>query len=399
MNVTAATLADAQTMRHADREWLSLALMQARNQTLAWLALFERHAQAPAPQPATQFEPPLWLAGHAGWQQERWIARNLQRGRGAAADATAAPLASIEPAADDWWSETALVDRARWWAAPPTSEATRAYLAETLDVTLELLHGAAPDDSALHAFRAALFNEDALLRRFVALAQAQRIEAALGLLPERRRLVWREPLHFAAQHWSLGSPPGGYVPGNEQWAHDEAVPDFEIDAQALPWSQYAEFVEDGGYDEPRWWGAPGWQWLQASGRRTPRDVEQLRRGVLLRRFGRVLRAPAGEPVSMVSWFEAQAWCRWAGRRLPTEVEWELAASRGASRGFVWGEVPEWVAGHARAWPGGAAPTDTALSVQRGCSWFEPRRLAHPKARRFVAAERDEGFVGFRSCAA
>jgi formylglycine-generating enzyme required for sulfatase activity len=107
--------------------------------------------------------------------------------------------------------------------------------------------------------------------------------------------------------------------------------------------------------------------------------------------------PAIEPASMVAWFEADAWCRWAGRRLPTEIEWELAASRGRSRGFAWGEVPEWVAGHARAWPGGAR-VDGALRVQRGVAWFEPRRLAHPKARRFVAADRDEGGAGFRSCA-
>jgi len=60
-------------------------------------------------------------------------------------------------------------------------------------------------------------------------------------------------------------------------------------------------------------------------------------------------------------------------------------------------VPEWVAGHARAWPGGAA-VDAGLQVQRGLAWFEPRRLAHPKARRFVAADRDEGFAGLRSCA-
>ena len=397
MNDAATQLADAQAMRHADPEWLSLALMQSRNQTLAWLALFERHADAPSPHPAAFFEPALWLAGHAAWRQERWIARNVQRGRGTAADAARAPLASIEPNADAWWSADALADRAHWSAAPPPFDATRAYLAETLELTLELLHGAAADDASLHVYRAALFDEDALLRRFVALAQASRIEAALRLLPPRRLHALREPLLFAAQRWWLGSPRSGYVPANEQWAHEDAVPEFEIDAQAVVWSQYAEFVEDGGYDEPRWWCDAGWAWLQQSQRRTPRDVEQLRHGVLLRRFGQLQRAPAQEPVSMVAWFEADAWCRWAGRRLPTEIEWELAASRGLSRGFVWGQVPEWVAGHAHAWPGGEA-ADGTLRVQRGVAWFEPRRLAHPKARRFVAADRDEGFAGFRSCA-
>ena len=399
MNTTAATLADAERMRHADAEWLSLALMQSRNQTLAWLALFERHATAPPPQPAGFFEPALWLAGHVGWRQERWIARNLHRAQGGAADAERVPLASIEPGADTWWSTDALAERARWLAAPPTFEATQAYLAETLDLTLDLLRRTALDDDGLHVFRAALFEEDALQRRFVALAQAQRLEAAAARLPERRLHALREPLAFAPQRWSLGSPRGGYVPANEQWSHDEALPGFEIDAQAVAWSQYAEFVEDGGYDELRWWNAEGWSWLQSCERRSPRDVEQLRHGVLLRRFGRLQRAPAIEPVTMVSWFEAEAWCRWAGRRLPTEIEWELAASRGASRGFVWGDVPEWVGGHARAWPGGAPVAEGAWRVQRGVAWFEPRRLAHPKARRFVAAERDEGFAGFRSCSA
>ncbi len=399
MSDTAATLADAERMRHADREWLSLALMQSRNQTLAWLALFEGHPAAAAPQPAAFFEPALWLAGHAGWRQERWIARNVQRSRGPLADAARAPLASIEPEADVWWSSEALTDRARWAAAPPSFEATRAYLAETLEITLDLLQSAATDDASLHVFRAALFDEDAVQRRFVALAQAQRLQAAAALLPERRLHTQREPLVFAAQRWALGSPPGGYVPGNEQWAHDEAVPEFEIDAQAVVWAQYAEFVEDGGYDEPRWWSPAGWQWLLQCQRRSPRDVEQLRHGVLLQRFGQLQRAPAVEPATMLSWFEAEAWCLWAGRRLPTEIEWELAASRGASRGFVWGQVPEWVAGRARAWPGGATVGVATWRVQRGVAWFEPRRLAHPKARRFVAAERDEGFAGFRSCAA
>ena len=397
MNDSAAALADAQRMRLADREWLSLALIQSRNQTLAWLALFEQHARAAEALPAANFEPALWLAGHAGWRQERWIARNVERGRGEQSDALRAPLASIEPNADAWWSPAALADRAAWAASPPPYDSTRAYLAETLEITLDMLPRAADSDDGLHAYRAALFDEDALQRRFVALAQAQRIEGAAALVPERRLHALREPLAFEAQHWLLGSPRGGYVPANEQWAHDEAVPAFEIDAQAVVWSQYAEFIDDGGCDDPRWWSDAGWAWLQHSERRTPRDVEQMRSGVLLRRFGRLQRAPAVEPAAMLSWFEADAWCRWARRRLPTEIEWELAASRGASRGFVWGEVPEWVAGRSRAWPGGAL-VEGERRVQRGVAWFEPRRLAHPKARRFVAADRDEGFAGFRSCA-
>jgi gamma-glutamyl hercynylcysteine S-oxide synthase len=376
---TGAALHDAHAMRHAGRELLSLALMHARNRSLAWLAALEAQPDA------------AWLAGHAGWWQERWIARNVERARGAAADAERAPLASIEPVADACWA------RASADAAAPSLPDLRAYLAETLEVTLELLGRSDESDDALHWFRAALFEEDMLVLRFAALAQRQRVAVA-HMLPERVRRPLRAPLWFAAQRWTLGSPPGGYVPAIERGAHEEPVPEFEIDAQAVSWQQFAEFVQDGGYDEPAHWSEAGAAWLHAQGRRTPRDVEQLRHGVLVQRFGQLVRAPAGEPASMLSWHEADAWCRWAGRRLPTEVEWELAASRGASRGFVWGDVPEWTAGRARAWPGGPAVADTAQRVQRGLAWLEPRRLAHPKARRFVAAEDDDGFAGFRSCA-
>jgi formylglycine-generating enzyme required for sulfatase activity len=375
-----AALHDAHAMRHADRELLSLALMHARNRTLAWLAALER---APAA---------AWLAGRAGWWQERWIARNLERARGAAADVLRAPLASIEPEADARWAQP---DVAASEELP--LPALRAYLGETLDITLDLLGHAEDGDDGLHWFRAALFEEDALVLRFAALAQQQRIGVA-PLLPERVRRPVRTPVWFAAQRWSLGSAPGGYVPAPERWAHDEAVPEFEIDAQPVTWQQFAEFVADGGYDDPSFWDEAGTQWLQTQQRRTPRDVEQLRHGVLLQRFGQLVRAPAGEAASMLSWHEAHAWCRWAGRRLPTEVEWELAASRGASRGVTWGDVPEWTAARARAWPGGPAVADATLRVQRGTAWLEPRRLAHPKARRFVAPDQDDGFAGFRSCA-
>jgi gamma-glutamyl hercynylcysteine S-oxide synthase len=371
-----AALHDAQAMRHADRELLSLALMQSRNRTLAWLALLERVDDA------------CRVAGRIGWWQERWIARNVQRARGASA--TRAPLASIEPMADTWWGGAAD-------GPAPDGPTVRSYLEATLDATLELLALADGDDDALHWFRAALFEEDAGVLHFAVLAHREGLTRARALLPERTLRPVRPPLWLAARRWPLGSARGGYVPCNEQWAHDEAVPEFEIDAQAVTWAQYAEFVEDGGYDDERWWSESGRAWLRDSGRRTPRDVEQLRHGVLLQRFGQLVRAPAGEAVSMLTWHEADAWCRWAGRRLPTEIEWELAAATGASRGLVWGDVPEWTAGRARAWPGGDPVGDPALRVQRGVAWLEPRRLAHPKARRFTGAHDDTTWAGFRSC--
>jgi formylglycine-generating enzyme required for sulfatase activity len=300
----------------------------------------------------------------------------------------------MDPEADAWWAEPPS-DPA---ASIPSADTVRAYLGATLEITLDLLDGAAEDDAALHFFRAALFEEDALVRRFVALAQARGVAAARSLLPARSLRPARAAVGWPSQRWRLGSERGGFVPAEERWAHEESVPEFEIDAQPVTWSQFAEFVEDGGYDEREHWSEPGWQWLQADGRRTPRDVEQMRGGVLLQRFGRLVRVPAGEAIAGLTAHEADAWCRWAGRRLPTEIEWELVASQGASRGITWGDVAEWTAGRAHAWPGGPSVVAAGARVQRAAAWFEPRRLAHPKARRFVAPERDDGFAGLRSCA-
>ena len=184
------------------------------------------------------------------------------------------------------------------------------------------------------------------------------------------------------------------------------MPGFEIDSQAVTWSQYAEFVEDGGYDDARWWSAAGWQWVQREGRRVPRHVDQLRQGVLQRRFGALVHLPMHQPVVHVSWYEADAWCRWAGRRLPTEVEWEAAAHAGATRGFRWGEVWEWTATTFRGYPGFRAdpyrdysqPWFGTHKVLRGASFATSDRMRHLKYRNFYRPERDDLFCGFRSCA-
>lgn len=404
---SAADIHDPQAMRRAGADLLSLALMEARNHTLAWLTSFDGVV---IDEPPVGFDPPWWLAGQAAWFQEYWIARHVQRGRGAAGDPAGPRLASIDPRADQRFDPAQTPRDGRWRQPAPGLDDLRGYLAGTLEATLELLEKAGDDDEALYFYRLALLHEDRLGESLAALAQAldlpaERQQGRWPPLPVRAR---REPLWFPAQRVQLGSAAGGLVPDNELGAHEVALPAFEIDAQPLSWAEYAEFVDDGGYDERACWTDAGWDWVTATARRAPRYVEQFTGGVLLRRQGRLQRAPGAQTALHLSWYEADAWCRWAGRRLPTEAEWLLAAQSAGGRGFAWGDVFEWTAERARAWPGqrdGPARLDAlpapalGARVLRGASFVTPLRGRHPQARRFAAPEQDALFAGFRSCAA
>jgi formylglycine-generating enzyme required for sulfatase activity len=374
-------LDDAVGMRRAGRGLLSLALLDSRNHLLSRLAMDD------GPEA-------LRLAARAGWYQEYWLSRHVQRSRGETCDPAGLRLAGIEPAADGWLQPDGPL---------PTPETVRAYLADTLELTLDLLAApgeAAEDDAALHFYRCSLLHEDRLGETL-----AQRLRPGAPAARPARSALW-----LPAQRWMLGSVPGGFVPHPERWAHEVAVPEFEIDAQAVDWAAYLEFASDGGYDRPEFWSEAGWNWLQRDGRRAPGQVEQMHDGVLVARghgaSAGLRRVALHQPVMHVSRHEAEAWCRWAGRRLPTEPEWELAASQGAGRGFVWGEVWEWVAGSARLWPGAGKPApgspDAAPAegqgVLRGASFVTRGRWRLPKARRFAAVEDDTLFCGFRSCA-
>jgi iron(II)-dependent oxidoreductase len=195
--------------------------------------------------------------------------------------------------------------------------------------------------------------------------------------------------------------------------HEVAVPEFEIDAQVVTWAQFVEFVDDGGYDRAELWQPLGWQWVQnkaaGEGRRGPRYVDQIgvaSGAVMQTRFGTLQRMLGGQPVMHVTWWEADAWCRWAGRRLPAEVEWEVAAHNAARRGFRWGEVWEWTGTTFHAYPGFIAdpyrdysePWFGTHKVLRGASFATRARMKNPKYRNFYLPGRDDIFAGFRSCA-
>ena len=418
-------------MRGANRELLSLALMDARNHTLHLFGQFQsalEDVDFVVPQLAT-VNPPLWELGHVGWFQEWWIGRNMQRALGTRCEPTHARLASIEPNADRWWDSSQVPHDSRWALALPDVQHIKAYLLDTLESTLDLLEKADDSHDALYFYRLCLFHEDMHGEALVYTAQT------LGLNLDRplqetfspAPMSVREPMLIPATVWKMGSDPTmGFVFDNETPQHAVQVPEFEIDAQAVTWAQYVEFVDDGGYDRMELWHADGWQWLQkqaiTEGRRGPRYVEQIgvsSGSVMQTRFGQQRRMLGNQPAMHMTWWEADAWCRWAGRRLPAEVEWEVAAHTAARRGFRWGDVWEWMGTTFRPYSGdssvaggiarGAAfsadpyveysqPWFGTHKVLRGASFASRARMKSPKYRNFYLPERDDIFCGFRSCA-
>ena len=414
---------DYDRLRTAGRDVLSLALIDSRNRTLRWAAAIEAALGSEGlrrltPQaPRDELDPPLWTLGHLAWFQEFWIARNVQRRRGERVEAGAARLASVFVDADRWYEPRALPKRERWAAADglPDAATTRQYLVDTLEATLDLLANEPEEsDATLYFYRLCVLREDMQAEAFAVLAQSVGFapdgdgKASASAAPVRGSAsAGRPPLALPATRWRLGFEGAGFAFDHERQAHVVAIPEFEIDAQAVNWAQYGEFVEDGGYDDASHWSEAGWRWAQAQGRRSPRHVDQLRHGVLQRRFGQLARVPGNEAVAHVSHHEAEAWCRWAGRRLPGEAEWEAAAHQGASRGFRFGSVWEWTATTFRPFPGFVASGWRVASalpfgsskVLRGGSAATPQRLRSARLRNFASPDADAGFFGFRSCAA
>ena len=111
---------------------------------------------------------------------------------------------------------------------------------------------------------------------------------------------------------------------NERPAHVVDVPAFRIGRVPVTNAEWREFIDDGGYREPRWWSDRGWAHRQEAGLTAPKFWKT---GDGTRtRFGHVEDIPGDEPVQHVTYFEAEAYAAWAGARLPTEVEWEKACA-------------------------------------------------------------------------
>ena len=397
---------DARDPRRADAAWLAVALRSSREDTLHTFTALERSlAEFTVPQQET-LNPPLWELGHIGWFQEFWIGRNPLRFVGAAADPDVARLPGVRPRCDALYDSSKVAHDTRWSLPLPDADATRADLAEQLEGTLAWLREARGGDAALYFFRLALFHED--MHHEAALYMAQSLGVAIdnprwqpAALPDGDG----RQLSFDAGPWLLGNTGPGFAFDNELAAHRVELPATSIDSRVTRWAEFLPFVEAGGYAQPQWWDEEGAAWIAAEHPQAPRYLRQDGATWQQWRHGRWRALDLRLPACHLTAHEANAWCRWAGRRLPTEAEWERAAIE-RPRDFAWGQVWEWTASPFLPYPGFephpyrdySAPWFGTRRVLRGASFMTQPRMRHPRYRNFFMAQRNDIPAGFRSCA-
>ncbi|HSO95293.1 MAG TPA: SUMF1/EgtB/PvdO family nonheme iron enzyme, partial [Acidimicrobiia bacterium] len=205
----------------------------------------------------------------------------------------------------------------------------------------------------------------------------------------------------------LGTDVEPWAYDNERPAHGVRVAPFHIDRTPVTNEAYQAFVDDGGYDTPTWWTTEGWAWRSEARLVAPQGWCRERARWTVQRFGHREDLTPGEPVQHVCWYEADAFARWSGKRLPTETEWEYAASwdpSGTKRRHPWGGDEPTPAranlGRLRlgpdpvdAHPSGATPSGVLAMVGDVWEWTSTRLSGYPGFVSFPYREYSEVFFG------
>jgi iron(II)-dependent oxidoreductase len=413
---------------------LAAALEDARRRSLGIYAHLDL-AQIDIPCIAI-VNPPLWELAHIAWFQEYWCLRHRPG---------AAPGPSMLEGADALFNSSTVAHDSRWQLPYPPANVLRDYMDDTLEATLEALARAPAGER--YFFQLALLHEDmhgeALLMTLQTLGLPAPHLAAEE--PARARVEAARDIAFAGGEFMLGTPrhERAFVFDNEKWAHRVRVDAFAMASLPVLQGDFIAFTEDGGYGRRELWTGDGWAWREAQARQAPRDWKREGGGWSARRFDRRVSVDASAPMVHASLHEAQAWCRWAKRRLPTEAEWECAARNGgADDRFPWGDAPmaegealdyrrsgpscaarepaparsglrlllggvwEWTSSPFAPYPGFrpdpyrdySEPWFHSHYVLRGGSFATRSRLVHNRFRNFYLPGRDDVFAGFRTCA-
>jgi iron(II)-dependent oxidoreductase len=393
--------------------------------------------------------PLLWEIGHVAWFQEKWVLRR----DGRAKPLRAAAEAHYDAAADALYDSAAVPHATRWDLPLPSREETFAYLTAVRNRVVEQLRQGEADRETVYFTLLSVFHEDMHTEAFTYTRQTLGCPApSLGVGGEEGRTE-AGPLpgdvEIPGGTFRLGAEADEpFVFDNEKWAHPVEVRPFAIARAPVTQAEFAAFVEEGGYRERRFWSAEGWRWREQAEADHPVYWRREAPGRWRRRdFDRWVPLEPHRPVLHVNWYEAEAYCRWAGRRLPTEAEWEAAAGGldGRKRRFPWGEGPpapvqanldwqamgcadvaafpagdspfgcrqmignvwEWTASDFLPYPGFvadpyreySAPWFGTHKVLRGGCWATRSRLLRNTWRNFYRPERRDVWAGFRTCAA
>jgi iron(II)-dependent oxidoreductase len=386
-------------LRSSGKRELAAALRATRARTFRVLEnLLPQQWRVPM---LAEINPPLWELGHIGWFAEHWCLR-WREGR-----VVAPPML---PRADDWYDSRTVAHGTRWQLDLPDFPRTQDYLTRSLHQVLERLEASADKAEQLYPFRLALFHEDMHIEALCYMHQTLAYDAPAGLAaPDRRPATGQELI--ADIPWKggvlpQGMPEGteGFVFDNEKWQHEVTLRPYAISSDLVNNAEFLGFVADGGYTREEFWDAGAFAALGQEGRVAPRYWRYHEGEWLQRIFSNWQPLAPDDPVRHVDAFEAEAYCRWAGRRLPSEAEWEHAASR--LQGFHWGRLWEWTATPFEPYPGFSADRYQEYSVPwfgthrvvRGASFVTPRSYIHPAFRNFYEPHRGDIFVGFRTCA-
>ena len=389
--------------------------------------------------------PPLWEIAHVAWFQEYWC---LRHGGGQ-------PLGvSLVANADPMYNSALAAHDTRWDLPLLPFDAALGYLSGVLARVLERLNREPQNMMLRYCAELSVAHEEMHCEAFTYTRQTLGY-ASLHL--ERMAAPEGGPcagdVAVTGGEFVLGAPHGdGFVFDNEKWAHRLQLQPFNIARAAVTNGEFCEFVDADGYSRRDLWSAEGWQWRASAGAAAPvywlKEDGQWAQRV----YADVEPLPPHAAVMHVNWYEADAWCRWAGRRLPTEAEWEQAAAtspddaRGASgkRAYPWGDqfpdvaranlygicnavapvsafaagdsawgcrqlmgnVWEWTADWFRPYPGFerdpyqeySEPWFGNHKVLRGGCFATSAILLRNTWRNFYMPDRRDVFAGFRTCA-
>ncbi|WP_116040827.1 selenoneine synthase SenA [Amycolatopsis palatopharyngis] len=386
--------------------------------------------------------PLIWEIGHIAWFQEIFVLRR------------ACGHEPILPFADAIYDSGAIPHDTRWRLILPSREETVSYVRTVAERVADAVLTRDATDVARHFARYTVHHHDTHTEALTYTLQT------LGLpLPKLAGLTdsaVATPIEQAeVAHGDVQLGGGTFVQGalladpfaydNEKWAHPVRVEPFAMARSAVTQAEFAEFVEAGGYRTPSVW-SDGGAWLTETGAAHPLYWRRAADGRWQRRhFDRWVDLEPDLPVSNVCWWEADAFARWAGRRLPSESEWEFAATTKQPRtAYPWGRalpepdqaatdwrsrgpVPvsacaagdtpegvrqlfgnvwEWTASDFLGYPNferdayheNSEQFFGARKVLRGGSWATRGRYLRSTLRNYFIPERRDVFAGFRTCA-